>query len=42
VNLPFISTSATAGALHLQQQLTRAHLEQLTDDLTTRTIEICD
>lgn len=42
VNLPFIISSARSEALHLQRLLTRAQLEELTDDLVARTIEICD
>ncbi|UJR78252.1 molecular chaperone DnaK [Sandaracinus amylolyticus] len=42
VNLPFIISSARSEALHLQRLLTRSQLEELTDDLVQRTIEICD
>jgi molecular chaperone DnaK len=42
VNLPFIISSARNEALHLQRLLTRQQLEELTDDLTRRTIEICE
>ncbi len=42
VNLPFIISSARSEALHLQRLLTRAQLEELTEDLVARTIEICD
>src|SRR5688572_19973530 len=42
VNLPFIISSARNEALHLQRLLTRAQLEELTDDLVQRTVEICD
>jgi molecular chaperone DnaK len=42
VNLPFIISSARNEALHLQRLVTRQQLEELTDDLTQRTIEICE
>jgi molecular chaperone DnaK len=42
VNLPFIISSARSEALHLQRLLTRGQLEELTEDLVARTIEICD
>ena len=42
VNLPFIISSARNEALHLQRLLTRAQLEDLTDDLVQRTIQICE
>ena len=38
INLPFI-TADQAGPKHLNYQLTRAKLEQLVDDLVTRTLE---
>ena len=41
VNLPFIISSARNEALHLQRLLTRATLEELTEDLIDRTIQIC-
>ncbi|NQZ56443.1 MAG: molecular chaperone DnaK, partial [Lentisphaeraceae bacterium] len=37
INLPFITADAT-GPKHLQLSLTRAKLEQLTDDLVTRSL----
>ena len=37
INLPFITADAT-GPKHIQKKLTRAKLEQLTDDLIERTI----
>jgi molecular chaperone DnaK len=37
INLPFVSADAT-GPKHLQAKLTRAKLEQLVDDLLTRTL----
>jgi molecular chaperone DnaK len=37
INLPFITADAT-GPKHIQKKLTRAKLEQLTDDLFQRTI----
>ena len=40
INLPFISADAS-GPKHLQMKLTRAKLEQLTDDLIERTIGPC-
>ncbi|HEY76025.1 MAG TPA: molecular chaperone DnaK [Thermoflexia bacterium] len=40
INLPFI-TAGPSGPLHLQMRLTRAKLEQLTEDLILRTIEPC-
>ena len=42
VNLPFIISSARNEALHLQKLLTRAQLEELTEDLITRTVQICE
>ncbi len=42
ISLPFVSTVAAGGALHLQAVLTRAKLEELTADLVQRTIDICD
>ena len=40
INLPFITADAS-GPKHLQMRLTRARLEQLTEDLIERTIEPC-
>ena len=40
INLPFITADAS-GPKHLQMKITRAKLEQLTDDLIERTIEPC-
>ncbi len=40
INLPFITADAS-GPQHLQMKLTRARLEQLTDDLIQRTIGPC-
>jgi molecular chaperone DnaK len=40
INLPFITADAS-GPKHLQMKLTRAKLEQLTEDLIMRTIEPC-
>ncbi len=40
INLPFITADAS-GPKHLQMKLTRARLEQLTDDLIERTIGPC-
>jgi molecular chaperone DnaK len=42
VNLPFIISSARNEALHLQRVLTRAQLEDLTEDLVQRTVQICE
>jgi len=41
INLPFITADAS-GPKHLQMKLTRAKLEQLTDDLIERTIGPCE
>jgi molecular chaperone DnaK len=41
INLPFIISSGRNEALHLQRTLTRATLEELSDDLIERTIDIC-
>ena len=38
INLPFITADAT-GPKHIQKKLSRAKLEQLTDDLANRTIK---
>ena len=38
INLPFVTADAT-GPKHIQKKLTRSKLEQLTDDLFTRTIK---
>ncbi|NLE44635.1 MAG: molecular chaperone DnaK [Chloroflexi bacterium] len=40
INLPFITADAT-GPKHLQMKLTRAKLEQLTEDLIERTVAPC-
>ncbi len=40
INLPYITADAT-GPKHLQVKLTRSKLEQLVDDLITKTIEPC-
>jgi len=40
VNLPFISADSS-GPKHLQMKLTRARLEQLTEDLIQRSLEPC-
>ncbi len=42
ISLPFICSPSGGGALHLQAELTRAKLEALTEDLTKRTIELCE
>ncbi len=41
INLPFIISTQTNEALHLQTALTRSRLEELTADLIERTVEIC-
>ncbi|HWP09721.1 MAG TPA: molecular chaperone DnaK [Polyangiaceae bacterium] len=41
INLPFIISTGRNEALHLQRGLDRATLEQLSNDLVERTIEIC-
>jgi molecular chaperone DnaK len=41
VNLPFIISNGRNEALHLQRTLTREQLEELSDDLIERTIDIC-
>ncbi|MBI3781657.1 MAG: molecular chaperone DnaK, partial [candidate division NC10 bacterium] len=40
INLPFVTADAS-GPKHLSIKLTRAKLEQLTDDLVQRTVEPC-
>jgi len=41
INLPFIISSGRNEALHLQRQLTRQQLEDLSIDLIERTVDIC-
>ncbi len=41
INLPFIYSKAKGDALHLQRQLTRDKLNELTGDLVERTSRIC-
>src|SRR3954462_1975318 len=41
VNLPFIISSGRNEALHLQRTLPRQTLEELSDDLIERTVDIC-
>ncbi len=41
VNLPFIISSGRNEALHLQRQITRNTLEELSLDLIERTVDIC-
>jgi molecular chaperone DnaK len=41
INLPFIISTGRNEALHLQSSLSRDKLEELTDDLIERTIDIC-
>jgi molecular chaperone DnaK len=40
INLPFVTADAS-GPKHLQMKLTRSKMEQLTEDLTTRTVGPC-
>jgi molecular chaperone DnaK len=42
VNLPFVISSARNEALHLQCMLNRHKLEELCDDLVSRTVQICE
>ena len=41
INLPFIISTGRNEALHLQRTLTRDTLEELTEDLVERTVDIC-
>jgi molecular chaperone DnaK len=41
VNLPFIISSGRNEALHLQKSLSREQLEELSEDLIERTVDIC-
>jgi molecular chaperone DnaK len=41
INLPFIVSTGRNEALHLQTSLSRSKLEELTNDLIERTVEIC-
>jgi molecular chaperone DnaK len=41
VNLPFIISSGRNEALHLQRTIDRKTLEELSDDLIERTVDIC-
>ncbi len=41
INLPFIISAGQDEALHLQQSLSRATLNELCEDLIERTIDIC-
>lgn len=41
INLPFIISTASGEALHLQRVLQRDKLEELTSDLVERTVHIC-
>jgi molecular chaperone DnaK len=41
VNLPFIISSGRNEALHIQKALSREQLEELSEDLIERTIDIC-
>jgi molecular chaperone DnaK len=41
INLPFVISTGRNEALHLQRTLTRAKLEQLSQDLIERTVDIC-
>ncbi|MDX9721755.1 MAG: molecular chaperone DnaK [Myxococcota bacterium] len=42
INLPFIWTTESGEALHLQVELTRDTLEELVVDLVERTVRICE
>ncbi len=42
VNLPFVISTSRNEALHLQNVLTRQRLEELTEDLIERTVQICE
>ena len=42
INLPFIWTTESGEALHLQTELTREVLEELVIDLVERTVRICE
>jgi molecular chaperone DnaK len=42
VNLPFISTTAQTGPLHLQSTLSREQLESMTKDLVDRCMRVCE
>ena len=42
VSLPFIAQSASKDALHLQKLVTRQTIEELSQDLVARTIEVCE
>jgi molecular chaperone DnaK len=41
INLPFIISSGRNEALHLQRTITREALEELSEDLIERTVDIC-
>ncbi len=41
INLPFIISSGRNEALHLQRGISRQTLEELSDDLIERTVDIC-
>ncbi len=41
INLPFISAKPTTGPLHLRSIIGRDTLEQLTEDLVNRTLDVC-
>ncbi|MFH1438567.1 MAG: molecular chaperone DnaK, partial [Pseudomonadota bacterium] len=42
INLPFIITSKDGQPLHIQKTLTRDRFEEMTTDLVTRTVDICE
>lgn len=42
IQLPFLVTEGPKGALHLEVTMTRRDLEQLTGDLVTRSLTICE
>src|SRR5215208_4314344 len=41
INLPFVISTGRNEALHLQRTLSRQTLEELSDDLVERTVQIC-
>lgn len=42
ISLPFIVSATDAGPLNLEYTITREQLEQITADLVTRTLQICE
>lgn len=41
INLPFVAVGAKGGPLHLERTIERLELESLTQDLVTRTTDVC-